>query len=1526
MNGNGFVLFLAVLRLLRVQAMLRHSNFSEAGEALMVFASKTSIRAFYLDSEIYFSIAEDLQHVVGVSLDSHFVYWSDIQLGDEAIFRSLEDGSKREVLVTAGLGCPEDIAVDWITGNIYFTDSMYKHIGVCSNDGTYCTVIITEATEKPRGIALMPSNGSLFWSDWGDKPHISVGHMDGSSREFLITEKIGWPNGLTIDYPGKRLYWVDAKLKVIESVSLDGHDRRTVLQDMAKHPYSIAIFENRLYWTDWSTNSIHSCNKFTGKDFNTLFQKNETLYGIHIYHSTLKAKLENPCANSSCSQLCLLGSGGKNHTCACTLDKELNEDKRTCKDSAKRRHIRIAAGSTMIDYYHELLGRPRMHASVTSDPIGAMTYDSLTDSIIAINEINQSIFRYNPHSGTVSHIELSVNGIIGSIAFDHLGNNIYLSNTFHKKIEVYSLTTGQRTEFSYTQKPYSLTLIPEDGIMFVVFKANDEYHIDRVQMNGLGSRSHMVENGLVGPTISLTYDADTKRVYWADEGAGRIESIDTKGQFRQLFRTGLTSPMSIAVLDSEVFWTSRKVHRLSWANKKMIVPGNKGMLLQVADDLDVLHLQTIDGLNSEQSHPCHKNNGGCSHICLVTNSTSRLCACPAGMLINSDMNTCKEKTTCAENEFRCERSKVCIPKNERCNGMSDCPYDEDEQDCKTSVESACRSDEFACLSGECIKTTSRCDSVYDCADHSDENNCENHTCTTDEHRCHNGACISKYLVCNGMPDCTDYSDEEDCAGHACDDHSFRCSSGLCIPRNWECDGQFDCTDGSDEHESCRPTACGLSMFSCRNGRCIDELLRCNSVDDCDDNSDEEDCPESKKYDALFCTKDDHYKCKNSSTCIPELWRCNGRADCPELDDEMGCGSCLPETQFSCTNGKCIPIEWACDHMDDCGDNSDESSCAKPVATATSTSRRDCPTGQFACITGYCLDLDKICDGKQHCVDGSDEGDQCDKACETNTCDNVCHKTPVGPVCSCRSGYELEADGKSCRDIDECQANGCPQICNNQPGSFACSCFEGFALKLDRVTCKATGPPMKIITATQDDIRTISPSLAQKSVTVVAQFPGTEITGLDVNSRENTIYWSNENLGTINKIQVDTKKITSATDGVGRPEMLALDWITNNVYFFDNQREPLIKACNVDANKTAIIVRIKGSKTRVTAITLEPIKEILFWGEVEWKVLFDKPKGEIRRSDLMGNNIKVIVNDTLGIVSGLTIDHQRSLIYWADNYLASVECVDFDGNNRKAILADLVSKPIGLNFFEDSLYWQAETSGVLRKHQLYGNTVYHLLVVSSSNLSRLFALAQVSRQPHTEDRCATRGCQHLCVVSKGQPSCICSDGFPAMNNGTECPGDAGIVTDDELALEAKTNDARFRLLGGTDRNTLQASVARDGVSEGRSGRGTGAFFVIALTLVGLAMLYSVYFYVRKKKPGFFKSRDLSIRFRNPAFPRRSVGSSPATGGTSILIPGEHEYANPMSSAKVNKSNAKKPLELLADVSDGEPEDTNSRLIR
>ena len=86
----------------------------------------------------------------------------------------------------------------------------------------------------------------MYWTDWGDHPHIAKSGLDGSERKTIVESPIvQWPNGLTIDYVKNRLYWVDAKLNLIGSCNLNGRDVKTVLHSgtFLKHPFAISLFE-----------------------------------------------------------------------------------------------------------------------------------------------------------------------------------------------------------------------------------------------------------------------------------------------------------------------------------------------------------------------------------------------------------------------------------------------------------------------------------------------------------------------------------------------------------------------------------------------------------------------------------------------------------------------------------------------------------------------------------------------------------------------------------------------------------------------------------------------------------------------------------------------------------------------------------------------------------------------------------------------------------------------------------------------------------------------------------------------------------------------------------------------------------------------------------------------------------------------------------------------------------------------------------------------------------------------------------
>lgn len=103
----------------------------------------------------------------------------------------------------------------------------------------------------------------------------------------------------------------------------------------------------------------------------------------------------------------------------------------------------------------------------------------------------------------------------------------------------------------------------------------------------------------------------------------------------------------------------------------------------------------------------------------------------------------------------------------------------------------------------------RCNGVTDCPKNDDERNCPR--CQKEEYVCDNQKCIDKSWVCDRIDDCGDGSDEKDCDGgnskisgistnSICKE--FKCSNGACLPFANVCDGKVDCSDRSDEFGQC----------------------------------------------------------------------------------------------------------------------------------------------------------------------------------------------------------------------------------------------------------------------------------------------------------------------------------------------------------------------------------------------------------------------------------------------------------------------------------------------------------------------------------------------------------------------------------------------------------------------------------------------------------------------------------------------------------------------------------------------------
>lgn len=84
----------------------------------------------------------------------------------------------------------------------------------------------------------------------------------------------------------RRLYWIDAKLDYIAFCDYNGANHHTVLRDGAKirHPFSITLFEDTVYWSDWEGQSVKLTDKFQGGDHALVYDALFKPMDLHVVH------------------------------------------------------------------------------------------------------------------------------------------------------------------------------------------------------------------------------------------------------------------------------------------------------------------------------------------------------------------------------------------------------------------------------------------------------------------------------------------------------------------------------------------------------------------------------------------------------------------------------------------------------------------------------------------------------------------------------------------------------------------------------------------------------------------------------------------------------------------------------------------------------------------------------------------------------------------------------------------------------------------------------------------------------------------------------------------------------------------------------------------------------------------------------------------------------------------------------------------------------------------------------------------
>ncbi|XP_013392591.1 uncharacterized protein LOC106160517 [Lingula anatina] len=427
---------------------------------------------------------------LAVDVDDGVLFWSDISVENRGIYTtSLTAVDERKII--ADCGEVHGLSVDWLSNQLYWTDTTKKEVLVSDYDGKYTKTIAFSGMLWPRGIVVDPIHSTIYWGDQGRRT-IEHAQLDGSMRGTLVRKGIYWPNQLTINYADSKLYWVDAWNKTVWSCDLDGshaqvqYDFRDTLQ--ANPLFGIAADGTTMYFSTWYNGAIFSTD--LDKKNNSMKVVLEGMTGGEMFSIAVASSAGQPMASvnlcdnkADCSHFCFTRMSLQDYVCRCPTygGLALASDNKTCteptdylfwtkKDTGQIGYLnpsKLYSGDTY------LVAQSSRPVAVAYDPVDKKVYwsDVREKSVYRANLNGTSKQLFLPHTAGI--------GVVDGLAVDWRHRRLYFTNrrqptqegrvvdSVWHKIEMVSLDRTERwTMTTLPEKPRGLVVDGEKGYLY----------------------------------------------------------------------------------------------------------------------------------------------------------------------------------------------------------------------------------------------------------------------------------------------------------------------------------------------------------------------------------------------------------------------------------------------------------------------------------------------------------------------------------------------------------------------------------------------------------------------------------------------------------------------------------------------------------------------------------------------------------------------------------------------------------------------------------------------------------------------------------------------------------------------------------------------------------------------------------------------------------------------------------------------------------------------------------------------------
>ncbi|XP_069711784.1 prolow-density lipoprotein receptor-related protein 1-like isoform X2 [Phaenicophaeus curvirostris] len=243
-------------------------------------------------------------------------------------------------------GTVTSLALDWLSGNLYWISEQPPSIYVAAPGGRWSLALLSEGLQGAAHLVLCPRASTMCFvtvaSSHAPGAVVECAAMDGTGHR-VVWRKARAPTGLAFGGAGTRLYWADRERGTISSIELDG-SRFQVVREGLRGLSVFAVGEGFLLWSMTSTNgSSKIWHSRLESAESWWFPMEQELVAMRIY-SQFSQEGTNGCAksNGGCAQLCLPNPAGRQCRCspgyhlvrgvACTLASPCQSPLQACAD------------------------------------------------------------------------------------------------------------------------------------------------------------------------------------------------------------------------------------------------------------------------------------------------------------------------------------------------------------------------------------------------------------------------------------------------------------------------------------------------------------------------------------------------------------------------------------------------------------------------------------------------------------------------------------------------------------------------------------------------------------------------------------------------------------------------------------------------------------------------------------------------------------------------------------------------------------------------------------------------------------------------------------------------------------------------------------------------------------------------------------------------------------------------------------------------------------------------------------------